>query len=149
MTIYADTSFLVSFLYPGDLNHGKARRFFRPRSQETWLTTAWSQFETINSLRSLCLLPRGPSQNTIESIRRLFKHWHRVGPFEFERTDWEEAIKDAHQISAALASRMKARAADALHVALLEQVNPDLFVTFDKEQALLATARGYHSLRIR
>ena len=42
--------------------------------------------------------------------------------------DWDEVLKDAHQISAAFAARLKARSADVLHVAILEQLNPDLFV---------------------
>jgi predicted nucleic acid-binding protein len=149
VTIYADTSFLASLLYPPDSNHAKARAWFVPHAGETWLTTAWSQFETINGLRSLCLASRGPSLPTIEAIRQLFKHWHRVGPFEFQRVEWEEAMQDANQISAALAARLKARAADVIHVALLEQLTPDLFVTFDKNQAALATKRGFRSLHLR
>ena len=33
--------------------------------------------------------------------------------------------------------------ADTLHVALLEQLNPDLFVTRDRDQFDLAQARGF------
>ena len=41
--------------------------------------------------------------------------------------------------------RMKARSADTLHVAILEQINPDLFVTGDKDQQSLAIARGFQT----
>jgi hypothetical protein len=34
-----------------------------------------------------------------------------------------------------------------LHVAILEQVNPDLFVSGDNDQLALATARGFRSVR--
>ena len=139
MTLYADSSFLVSYLYPGDFNHGKARTFFRAHGNDDWLTSAWSQFETVNSLRSLCLNKPGPSPTTVEAIRRLFKHWHLAGPFELRWIEWEEVVREASQISAAFATRVKARAADILHVAILEQLNPDLFVTFDRDQAALAT----------
>jgi hypothetical protein len=56
-------------------------------------------------------------------------------------------LKDAHQISAGFAARLKARSADALHVAILEQLNPDLFVSGDRDQLTLATARGFRSVR--
>jgi hypothetical protein len=35
------------------------------------------------------------------------------------------------------------RSADTLHVALLEQLGPDLFVTRDKDRFDLAQARGF------
>jgi hypothetical protein len=41
---------------------------------------------------------------------------------------------------------MVARLADTLHVAILEQVNPDVFVTGDKDQLALAKARGFHAV---
>jgi hypothetical protein len=47
-----------------------------------------------------------------------------------------------------LAVRFKARAADVLHVAILEQASPDLFVTFDHDQAALATQRGFPVVRL-
>ena len=40
-----------------------------------------------------------------------------------------------------------ASSADVLHVAILEQVNPDLFVSGDNDQLTLATARGFRSTR--
>jgi hypothetical protein len=42
--------------------------------------------------------------------------------------------------------RLKARSAATLHVAILEQVNPDLFVSGDSDQLRLATARGFQSV---
>ena len=145
MTIYPDSSFLVSYLYPGDLHHRRARQFLRAHGGDTWLTSAWSQFETINALRSLCLASGGPSPATVEAIRRLFGHWHRRGPFDLERVDWDEVLKDANQISAAFASRQRARTADTLHVAILEQLEPDIFVSGDRDQAALARSRGFQT----
>jgi hypothetical protein len=52
-------------------------------------------------------------------------------------------MADCHQISAAFGTRQKCRAADTLHVALLEQMSPDVFVSGDQDQLLLAAARGY------
>jgi hypothetical protein len=71
----------------------------------------------------------------------------QVGPFEFAAVDWDEALQDAHQISAGFAARRKARSADVLHVGMLEQINPDLFVSGDKDQLILATVRGFRSVR--
>jgi hypothetical protein len=44
------------------------------------------------------------------------------------------------------AARLKARSADTLHVAILEQINPDTFVSRDKDQIALANARGFRAV---
>jgi predicted nucleic acid-binding protein len=147
MTIYPDASFLVSWLYKPDSLNAKARVWFARHQADDFLISDWSRFETINTLRDLCLRPHPPRQELIEALRRYFSHLLRAGPFEFAAVDWDEVLKDAHQISAAFAARLKARSADALHVAILEQLNPDLFVSGDQDQLTLATARGFRSVR--
>jgi predicted nucleic acid-binding protein len=149
MTVYPDTSFLVSWLYPRDVNHAKAARWFATRQSENWIVSPWAEFETINTLRGLVLQNPGPRAAAMEARRRYFKHLFRAGPLEREEVDWEEVFKDAHQISASSAMRIKARSADVLHVAILEQIHADVFVTFDKEQAVLATSRGFHTVHLR
>ena len=143
MTIYADTSFLVSYLYPGDAQHARARGFFRQQSGADWITSSWSRFETINTLRQLCLQRPGPDRKVIEAIRLLFKHWHRKGPFQLESLGLDDALVDCAKISAGFGATLRMRSADTLHVALLEQLNPDLFVTRDRDQFDLAQARGF------
>ena len=98
MKIYADTSFLVSLLYPGDRQHGAAIAFFRQWEGEDWQTTDWSQFETVNTLRQLCLGRPGAQPHAIESIRRLFKHWHRNGSFERHDVDLGGALSEGPTI---------------------------------------------------
>ena len=147
MTIYPDASFLVSWLYKPDPLNSKARVWFAHHEADNFLVSDWSRFETINTLRDLCLRPHPPRRVLIEALRRYFSHLLLVGPFEFTAVDWDEVLKDAHQISAGFAARQKARSADVLHVAILEQLNPDLFVSGDKDQLMLATARGFRSVR--
>ena len=141
MTIYPDASFLVSWLYKPDPLNAKARVWFARHQAGDFLISDWARFETINTLRDLCLRPHPPRQELIEALRRYFSH------LLFAAVDWDEVFKDAHQISAGFATRLKARSADALHVAILEQLNPDLFVSGDKDQLTLATARGFRSVR--
>jgi len=147
MIIYPDASFLVSWLYKPDPLNAKARVWFAQHQADDFLISDWSRFETINTLRDLCLRPHPPRRELIEALRRYFSHLLQVGPFDFAAVDWDEVLKDAHQISAGFAARLKARSADALHVAILEQINPDLFVSGDKDQLALATARGFRSAR--
>ena len=147
MNIYPDASFLVSWLYKPDPLNAKARVWFAHHQADDFLISDWSRFETINTLRDLCLRPHPPKQELIEALRRYFSHLLHAGPFEFAAVDWDEVLKDAHQISAGFAARLKARSADTLHVAILEQLNPDLFVSGDKDQLMLATARGFRSVR--
>jgi predicted nucleic acid-binding protein len=147
MKIYADASFLVSWLYKPDPLNPKARAWFASHQADDFLVSDWARFETINTLRDLCLRPNPPKSDLIEGLRRYFSHLLQVGPFEFAAVDWEDALQDAHQISAGFAARLKARSADVVHIAILEQVNPDIFVSGDKDQLTLATARGFRALR--
>jgi predicted nucleic acid-binding protein len=144
--IYPDTSFLVSWLYRGDKHNRKARAWFSRHQNEDWILSDWSRFETINSLRSLCLHKPGPHLELAEALRRYLNHLLHHGPFESERVDWQEVLRDANQISSAFASRMRARSADTLHLAILEQLNPDIFITGDQDQLALATVRGFRAV---
>jgi len=148
MTIYPDSSLLVSLLYGKDQQHATAMNWFRENLSSRWSISAWTEFETINTLRSLCLRPHGPSHEVAESLRRWFKRLFVHGPFYRERVDWTLVMIDAHQVSATLAARQKARAADTLHVAILEQVNPDLFASMDADQVALAAGRGFRAVRV-
>jgi predicted nucleic acid-binding protein len=147
MTIYLDASFLVSWLYKPDPLNARARVWFANHQADDFQVSDWARFETTNTLRDLCLRPHPPKPELIEALRRYFSHLLQVGPFESASVDWDEVLKDAHQISAGFAARLKARSADVLHVAMLEQLNPDLFVSGDKDQLALATARGFRSIR--
>ena len=146
MRIYADTSYLVSFLYKGDVAHDSARLTFREHSGEDWLTTEWSQVETINRLRQLCLA--GANAPRMEALVRFFRHLHRFGPLSLVDTVCEDAFRECLQLSAAFGNRMRIRSADLLHVALLEQIAPDLFLTRDKDQFDLAEARGFNCRKV-
>lgn len=143
MRIYADPSLLISRLYPGDSGHAAACAAFRKYARATWLTSAWAEFETINSLRQICLRKPGPLPAVAEALRRLFRHWHQAGPFDRVETDLPEALRECGQLSAAHGTALRMRSADVLHVALLEQINPDLFLTRDKDQFALALARAF------
>lgn len=145
MRIYADTSFLVSLLYPPDVGHAAAANVFRHNVGAEWQTSEWTQFETFNALRQLCRKNPGPPPEIPEALRRYFKHLHTAGQFVFSETDLVEALRECQQLSAAHGTTIPMRAADVLHVALLEQINPDLFVTRDKAQYDLATARAFPS----
>lgn len=59
MRIYADTSFLVSLLCGTDKAHATSRAFFLSQHEAEWITSGWSQFETVNTLRQLCLATGG------------------------------------------------------------------------------------------
>ena len=143
MRVYADTSFLASWLYVNDTHHAKPSQWFINHVTENWVVSPSSEFETINAVRGLCLRSPGPSKEYAEGLRRFFKHLFVEGPFEREDVNWDLVLRDAAQISAAHAATMKSRAADILHVATLEQLNSDIFVSGDSDQVALATARGF------
>lgn len=143
MRIYADTSFLVALLCRTDKAHAGSRNFFLTHASDMWLTSSWSLFETRNAIRQLCLMSGGISPGQAEAVLRLFRHWHRNGNFETVGANLNEAAREVQQLSATHATTLRMRAADALHVALLEEINPDLFVTRDRDQHALAVARAF------
>lgn len=145
MRIYADTSFVVALLCRTDKAHPATRSFFLANASDEWLTSSWSLFETRNAIRQLCLMPAGISPEQAESVLRLFRHWHQRGIFKAVATNLSEAANEAQQLSATHATSLRMRSADVLHIALLEQINPDLFVTRDKDQHALALARAFPS----
>jgi hypothetical protein len=95
MTIYPDASFLVSWLYKPDPLNAKARVWFAQHQADDFLISDWSRFETINTLRDLCLRPHPPRRELIEALRRYFSHLLQVGPFEFSPVDWDEGASPA------------------------------------------------------
>ena len=145
MKIYEDPSFLVSLLYPRDPAHAAAQAFFVAQVGAEWQTSEWAWFETVNSLRQLALARPGPAPAVMEGVRRLFKHCHEHGPFTLTACDEGEAVRECQQLSGAHGSQLRMRSADVMHVALLEQIQPDCFVTRDKDQHALALARAFKS----
>ena len=146
MRIYADTSSLVSWLYVNDVHHAKARQWFARYAKGEWIVSPLSEFETTNTVRSHCLRRPGPTREYAEGLRRFFKRLSSEGPIEEQGTDWDLVMRDSAQISAAHAATMKTKSADVLHIAILEQLNPDLFISGDRDQVALATARGFRAV---
>lgn len=145
MTIYADSSFLVSLLYSKERHHAAARAFFLNQPGAEWLTSQWSRLETVNSLRQLCRDQSGPTPPQIEAVRRMFKHLHKRGPFLKIDADMESATVESERISTMFSTQLKMRSADVLHVGILDELQADLFVTRDKDQFALAQAMNYKS----
>lgn len=149
MTIYPDTSFLVSFLAGWERHHALAMAWFRPRSEAEWLISPWAEFETLNTLRQMCREPNGPPPNRVEAVRRYWRHLFRAGPFVRRPVDWLATMAGCQELSAAFSVRQRMRSADTLHIAILDQILPDLFVTSDDDQHALALARGFESEKYR
>lgn len=148
MTIYADTSFLVSLLYSKEKHHAAARGFFLNQPGAEWLTSQWSRHETVNSLRQLCRDSAGPTPPQIEAVRRMFKHLHKRGPFLKIDADMESAVTESERISTMFGTQLKMRSADVLHIGILDELQAELFVTRDKDQFALAQAMNFKSVLI-
>ena len=80
---------------------------------------------------------------------QLFRRLQREALFAHAKTDWDNTFREANRLSAAVASQIKSRAGDSLHVALLAQLKSDLFVALDKDQSVLAARRGFRTALIR
>ncbi len=136
---------MVELICKGAKNHATTRQFYLAQTGAEWITSDWSQFETANALRQLCLQSPGIQPEQAEALRRLLKRWHTHGNFIQEPVNAGEAIRESIQLSVAHATHLRMRSADVLHIAALEQIEHDLFVTRDKEQHALAIARAFKS----
>lgn len=143
MTYYADASFWLALLFPGDQQHASAMLYYAGKEAATWLVSPWAELETLNALRQLSL--RNPAPITIAQVDRLRRRWRyylAAGQFVRTKPEWEEVFVEAHAISLAQAATRKCRGADLLHVALADRLAADVFVTLDSDQALVASEAG-------
>lgn len=138
MSVYADTSFLVS-LYAPDVHSPAASRYIL-RSELPILLTPLSELEFSNALR-LRIFRRELGSEEVKLASAAF------------RADMDAGILGLKSLSAATFERAKLivrhrtetlgiRTLDVLHVASALVLHADTFCTFDRNQRQLAKAEG-------
>jgi predicted nucleic acid-binding protein len=141
MSVYADTSFLVS-LYFADAHSARAAQAMQSRPM--LFLTPLGELELINALE-LALFRRLADPSAIRAGQRAFRQDIEQGVFSLR------ALPDTvFEVAARLARRRSARLGtctlDILHVASALLLRADRFLTFDARQRRLARAVG---LRVR
>ena len=138
MSIYADTSFLVS-LYVLDANSEKAASHIQ-RAKLPFLLTPFGELELTNAI-SLRLFRRELTSSKIKATQALIQKDLRDGVLQIQlltMNHFEKAMRMARRRTPQLGTRTL----DILHVASALEFKAEMFYTFDRTQARLAKTEG-------
>jgi predicted nucleic acid-binding protein len=138
LSTYADTSFLVS-LYVLDDNSIRASAGLGRLSLPIVLTPL-TETEIANAFQ-LRIFRKDSSKDNIKISTDLFNGDVRAGMFELKSLG-TQVYRQAAEIAARRTATLGTRTLDLLHVASALVLQADVFCTFDRSQAKLATAEG-------
>jgi predicted nucleic acid-binding protein len=138
VSIYADTSFLVS-LYAPDAHTSVALRLMR-RAELPILLTPLSELEFLNALY-LRVYRRELGELEVKSAVALFRDDTEVGVFALNSLS-ASTFERAKSIVRNRTSNLGTRTFDVLHVASALVLHANTFFTFDKNQKQLAKEEG-------
>lgn len=139
MNAYADTGFLCSLMAP-DANTAAAVK--RMKIQELPLAWTWiHDLEFRNALR-LRRFRKEMSEAEADNTLRILYSDFADGVYLTCDPTAPHLRREAERLSATHTAKVGTRALDVLHVAAALVLGVDLFLTFDKRQAVLARAAG-------
>jgi predicted nucleic acid-binding protein len=144
LSVYADTSFLVS-LYTPDANSGQASAQMRVIEGPVWLT-AFAELELTNAFE-LRLFRRELAVSEIEAARSAFREDLESGVFSLKPLP-VVVFEKARQIARKRTARLGTRTLDVLHVAAALVLGTSEFYTFDRRQSRLAAIEGLRVLKL-
>jgi predicted nucleic acid-binding protein len=134
LTIYADTSFLVS-LYSPDANSMPAARAMQASSGDRFVSV-FGELEVVNAM-GLRVFRKEVSATQAQSSLNDFEKDLRAGVFQL-RPLTEQIFERAHQLSRRTTPKLGTRTADLLHVAAALELSADYLYSFDQQQRKLA-----------
>jgi len=137
LSVYADTSFLVS-LYVPDVNSATA--IHQLRAHPVILLTPFAELEMTNALE-LQLFRKQISGREARAVRHAFVGDVDAGVFHLRPVP-EGAYDRARRLSRKHTAQLGTRTGDLLHVAIALEMAAESFLTFDKRQGTLARAEG-------
>ena len=146
MTVYADTSWWVSYKSRRDTNHAAAVSAFDryPESQFIW--TPWHRVEVFNTFRQAERIGALDCEEAKVHIRMLEQEV-RLGYWPHVEFDWKDAVRTACELSAEFGMKVPSRSMDLFHVAIAIECGVEAFVTFDNDQQALAETAGLRVLK--
>jgi predicted nucleic acid-binding protein len=134
LTIYADTSFLIS-LYSPDVNSRAAARTMQASKGIRFVST-FGELEMVNALR-LRVFRKEVSAAQAQSSLADFERDLGDGVFQLRQLP-ELVFERARQLSRQTTARLGTRTADLLHVAAALELGADFLYSFDHQQRKLA-----------
>jgi predicted nucleic acid-binding protein len=139
MVTCVDTSFLFS-LYANDAHSSRAITWLREESTAL-VVTALNEFELANALR-FAEYRGGIAPGQAAVLWSQFEADRTAGRVVTKICNLAAVIDDAKRISAAHTLSGGHRSFDILHVAAAVRLGAQRFLTFDRNQKLLAKAEG-------
>jgi predicted nucleic acid-binding protein len=136
LTIYVDTSFLVS-LYSPDANSVLASRTIQSSVGERFITT-FGELEFLNALE-LRVFRKESNLAQARASRDDFIQDLRDGVFQLRGLS-DQIFDRARELAQQTTSKLGTRPADLLHVAAAVELGTDYLYTFDLQQRKLARA---------
>jgi predicted nucleic acid-binding protein len=140
LSAYADTSFLYG-LYVQEAHSAKAATYMAGTGSAPLLVTALGRFELFNAIR-LSVFRRQLNARTAEVDLQTVESDIRAGVLDLVACDWPAIHAEAERLSAKHTIKRGHRAMDVLHVAIALRLGAADFLTFDQNQAKLASAEG-------
>jgi predicted nucleic acid-binding protein len=138
VSVYADTSFLVS-LYAPDAHSPAASRFMQ-RAELPILLTPLNELEFLNALH-LRIFRDELNPGEVKSATALFRDDMEAGIFTLKPLS-TSTFERAKLVVRHRTSRLGTRTFDVLHVASALVLHADAFCTFDRNQRQLAKEEG-------
>lgn len=135
MIAYADTGFLIS-LYGQDDQSAAATALVR--SKPTFLLTPLGEAEFVNAAELRVFRKQWTHREANAVIKLFFSH-QGSGVFQVEALP-DEFWRTALSLSRRHAATLGVRTLDLLHVAAAVLLKPDVFLSFDQRQRMLAKA---------
>ena len=140
MTVYPDTSFILSLWHADDVNYGVASRLFSNLSQETWLWCELHQLE----------VPVAAQLATHRPVNPLHEHIAKTLVFRAERAVTRggflkkqlplESVGFALGLAHAHGWNARHTVLDLWHIGAAWELGASFFATFDERQAAVAKA---------
>ncbi len=141
MRAYADTSWWIGWNVSGDALHTKAISIGDNLEEIEVVWTPWQRVEVFNGIRQLdrrgAIEPNGAKQ-----LIRALETEVQLGYWPHVEFSWTNAIRRATELSANHSPALAIRGMDLFHVAIALEIEADLLLTFDGDQAALAEAAG-------
>ncbi len=141
MKAYGDSSWWLAYKINEDVHHGAAIRFFNQVDGCRVAWTPWQRLEIFNSLHQF--ERRGDlGTNRARDFIRQLENEVRLGYWPHVEFSWTNAVRRANEISTTHGPNLRICGMDLFHLAIAREIEADLLLTFDADQATLAEAIG-------
>jgi predicted nucleic acid-binding protein len=141
---YFDTSYLVAIYVPND-HTAAALRQHEIVKQEPMAFTPLHRLELRTTVRQ-CVYSRLINEAAGRRILRHVEEDLDDGTLVHQPLDWIESLRIAETVAQRHAWTMACRSLDLWHVAAAVQIGAERFITFDKDQFILAKMEGLKAL---